>query len=388
MATPRGLKRIRFIHISDLHLGRKWYIKYGIDERLRRAIEKLIDLVKKEKIDFLLIGGDLYENRAVNRDDIGFLLESMKSIKIPVFIAPGNHDYYGESYYMPSKMELSGLGRWPDNVYIFSKNEISSFEFNDFVIYGRANYSMDERPFDTEISADHEKINIYLFHGSRKVSAPPEKEMWLPFHDRELMDSPFDFIALGHYHNYQEISDGERIRGLYPGSFIPTQMDETGERYGVVVEIEKSDGIFNINLHKERFSDFVIREIEIISVNDEMDSIIRRILERVDEFEDKKDTIFRIELNGQGMLIKDELEEMLNMHLTSRCMGYEIDMNNYIYLDPFEAISENTVEGRFIMAMKQKIKNEDDPEKRRIYENALRYGLDAFRGRELRPRYE
>ncbi len=388
MATSRELKRIRSIHISDLHMGRRWYRKYGIDERLRRAIERLIDFVKKEKIDFLLIGGDLYENGGINSDDAGFLLESMKNLKIPVFIAPGNHDYYGESYYMPSKIELSGLGKWPDNVYIFSTNEISRFEFKDFDIYGRANYSMDERPFDMEIPANHEKINIYIFHGSRKVSAPPEKEMWLPFYDSELINSPFDFVALGHYHTYQEISDGKRIKGLYPGSFIPTQMNETGNRYGIVVEIEKSDGICNINLHKESFSDFVIRQIEIISVNNEKEPIIKSILEKVDEFEDKKDTIFRIEVKGQGMLIKDELEEMLNRHLTSRCIGYEIDMNDYTYFDPFEKVSENTVEGKFIIAMREKIKNEANHEKRRIYENALRYGLDAFKWKELKPRYE
>lgn len=385
MAAHRGLKKIRFLHISDLHMGRRWYYKYGIESLLKSTLEKLVEFVRKEDIDILLIGGDLYENTGIRRDEIAFIMEVFRSIKIPIYIAPGNHDYYVESYYLPSKLDLSGLGKLPDNVKIFSEEKITRFETPAYDIYGRANYGMNERPFDIEVSPDPSKINIYLFHGSRQDFIPPQKEMWLPFYDKELIESRFDYIALGHYHSYQEITGSEKIRGLYPGSFIPTQIDELDERYGVVVEIEKDGAQLNMNLDKKVFSDFLIRSIELFSFDSEAESLVRRINEKIDGFDDKKRTLFRIDVKGQGMLVKDEVDERLRERLYGKCVGYELDMDGYIHMNLFETPSDNTVKGRFISFMREKIESEKDPKQRLIYENALIYGIKAFNKEEIRP---
>ena len=58
--------RAKFLHIADCHLG---YRQYNLAERYNdfgRAFHRMIDIAIAEKVDFVLLAGDLFHKRAID----------------------------------------------------------------------------------------------------------------------------------------------------------------------------------------------------------------------------------------------------------------------------------------------------------------------------------
>ena len=58
--------RVRFLHMADCHLG---YRQYNLRERFNdfgRAFHHVIDVAIREKVDFVLLAGDLFHKRAID----------------------------------------------------------------------------------------------------------------------------------------------------------------------------------------------------------------------------------------------------------------------------------------------------------------------------------
>lgn len=86
----------KFLHISDIHLG---FDRYDSRERSLDFFYALQDVLKKyaidESVDFVIIGGDLFEHRNIkpgvlNQAQICF--QMLKEADIPVLAIEGNHD--------------------------------------------------------------------------------------------------------------------------------------------------------------------------------------------------------------------------------------------------------------------------------------------------------
>ncbi len=59
-------KRLRFLHMADCHLG---YRQYNLRERFNdfgQAFLNVIDTAIAEKVDFVLLAGDLFQKRAID----------------------------------------------------------------------------------------------------------------------------------------------------------------------------------------------------------------------------------------------------------------------------------------------------------------------------------
>ena len=104
---------MRFIHIADVHLGMQpdagfpWSEERG--EAIWESFRRIIRLAGREKTDFLLIAGDLFQCQPLQRElkEVNDLFASIPET-IVVLIA-GNHDYVKrESFYR-------GFD-WADNV--------------------------------------------------------------------------------------------------------------------------------------------------------------------------------------------------------------------------------------------------------------------------------
>ncbi len=87
----------RFLHLADVHLG---YSKYDSSERTKDFFFAFQDALDRyaiqEKVDFVLIAGDLFEQRQIlpavlNQAQI--CLEKLAEANIPVLAIEGNHDY-------------------------------------------------------------------------------------------------------------------------------------------------------------------------------------------------------------------------------------------------------------------------------------------------------
>ena len=96
------MEPVKFIHVSDLHLGKR---QYNLKERYRdyfRAFQWVLDFAIKEKVDFILISGDLFDNKNINPSVLSEVFYSIRDFKersiknlereIPLICIEGNHD--------------------------------------------------------------------------------------------------------------------------------------------------------------------------------------------------------------------------------------------------------------------------------------------------------
>jgi DNA repair protein SbcD/Mre11 len=86
-----------FLHLADVHLG---FTKYDSPERTKDFFYALQDAIAKyalePKVDFVLIAGDLFEQRQVmpaTLNQAQLCLTPLKEAGIPVLAIEGNHDY-------------------------------------------------------------------------------------------------------------------------------------------------------------------------------------------------------------------------------------------------------------------------------------------------------
>lgn len=233
---------LKFLLFSDLHLDRafRWAGERAARKRrqaLRDTLQRITRLAAEEKVDAILCGGDLYEHERFSADTGEFLRSTFERIHpIPVFIAPGNHDWYGpESLYRQVQ--------WSPNVRVFSSDRLEPVDLEDgMTLWGAAHCA----PANTDGFLERfevpsrQGINIALFHGSEVNSLYTQEDgkvAHAPFREDEIGRAGLDHAFLGHFHSPR---DAERY--TYPGNPDPLEFGEEGER-GVVIATVNGDGL-------------------------------------------------------------------------------------------------------------------------------------------------
>src|SRR3990167_6637348 len=85
---------VKFAHMSDVHLG-GWKQKPMQDLNFQ-SFQKAVEICMKEKVEFLLIAGDLFDTAYPSIEILKETFAEFKKIKdagIPVFLIAGSHDY-------------------------------------------------------------------------------------------------------------------------------------------------------------------------------------------------------------------------------------------------------------------------------------------------------
>ena len=91
---------MRFIHAADVHLdspcsSRSETVRQKLRDASRLAFRRLVDLALAERVDVVLIAGDLFDDERLSFQTERFLLEQLHRLdseEIPVVYATGNHD--------------------------------------------------------------------------------------------------------------------------------------------------------------------------------------------------------------------------------------------------------------------------------------------------------
>lgn len=104
----------RFLHIADIHLGNKQYNESFRADDFARAFKEVIVRAIDEKVDFVLIAGDLFHKRAIDAitlENAYRWLDRLKQANIPCIAIEGNHEmaYYGEEGSWLGFLRMRGL---------------------------------------------------------------------------------------------------------------------------------------------------------------------------------------------------------------------------------------------------------------------------------------
>lgn len=112
MSVPaRNLRIVRIIHTSDWHLGRSFH-GAGLLEAQEEYLDHLVDVVRTERIDAVLVSGDIYDRAlpapatvAVLDDAVVRLLDAGAQ----VVLSSGNHDSAIRLGFASRVLERAGL---------------------------------------------------------------------------------------------------------------------------------------------------------------------------------------------------------------------------------------------------------------------------------------
>ena len=231
---------MRFIHTADLHIdsplrGLSRYEGAPL-ERLRgatrRALERLVDLALDERVDFVLIAGDLYDRDWQDFHTGLFVREQMVRLGrkgIRVFIVQGNHDARGV---------ITRQIPWPDHVKVFSSRtaETVCLEALGVAIHG---HSFPDREVPEDLVPGYPMavpgcFNIGLLHTS--LTGIGGHDTYAPTTLPDLKSRGYDYWALGHVHARQVICEQPRV--VFPGNLQGRHARETGPKGCELVTVE------------------------------------------------------------------------------------------------------------------------------------------------------
>ena len=102
---------MKFLHLADLHIGKKVNGFSMIDDQ-KFVLEQVFDVVVEEKIDSILISGDVFDRSIPNissLDVFGEFLSKISELKVKIFIISGNHDSQERLSYLSSFLVKSNI---------------------------------------------------------------------------------------------------------------------------------------------------------------------------------------------------------------------------------------------------------------------------------------
>lgn len=222
---------LKILHSADWHLDSP-FASFSETQRSelqavqRRLPRQIADVCRRECCDLVLLAGDIFDGNP-RRETVERLKQALADCAVPVFIAPGNHDFCA-----PGSPWLEEV--WPENVHIFrgTPESISLPELRCRV-YGAGYQSMDCPPLLEGFRADgQEQCRIAVVHGDPTSPQSP----YCPVTAAQARDSGLDYLALGHIHKAGAFRAGSTLCA-WPGSPMGRGWDETGEKGVCIVTL-------------------------------------------------------------------------------------------------------------------------------------------------------
>lgn len=85
---------MKFMHISDLHIGKQLY-HYNMRAEQRDILHKMIHIAEDEQTDAILIAGDIYDKSVPSAEAVSVFdefLTELHALNKEIFVIAGNHD--------------------------------------------------------------------------------------------------------------------------------------------------------------------------------------------------------------------------------------------------------------------------------------------------------
>ena len=238
---------MRFLHISDLHLGKRVY-EYSMLEEQKNALWQVLSIVDEKNIEGLFIAGDIYDKSIPTIEAIelfdSFLVE-LSNRNIDVYIISGNHDSpervgFGADFFKSKRIYISkaydGNIQYVDKEDLYGKIRIHLIPFLKPTNVRRfhqeteiADYNSAIRTVVEDIKLCEDGRNVVLVHQfiTGAVRSQSE-ESFLGGMDNieyDLFDE-FDYVALGHIHKSQAMG---RQQVRYSGALVKYALDEINQ---------------------------------------------------------------------------------------------------------------------------------------------------------------
>lgn len=251
---------MKFIHLSDLHLGKR-VDEVSMVEEQKYIMAQIFQHICEEKPDAVLIAGDVYDRSVPPTEAIAVLedfLVDLSQEKIPTFIISGNHDSserlaFGHAIFQRANIHISPVYQGKITPFTLKKDseEVDIYllpfikpvhvkkiypdeeivTYTDAVRVAIANMNVDKNR--QSILVTHQFVTGAKTSESEEISIGGSDNV-----DANVFED-FDYVALGHLHGPQNMGS-ERIR--YCGTPLKYSFSEVQHEKSLTV-VELADGL-------------------------------------------------------------------------------------------------------------------------------------------------
>ncbi len=345
---------MRIFHTADIHL------KEYADERWH-TLEKIVDVARQEKIDLLIISGDLFDKN-YEADKLRAKIRRLFSkTGFKILIIPGNHDQdsYPPGFYFGEDVKILRDLKKP-------------FENQQLRVWGFPFESIDSEKILYKLyllgqDLRRDKKNILLYHGelldsffSRKDFGDEGRERYMPLKISYFENLNLDYVLAGHFHSKFEVFKLERGGYfIYPGSPLSITKREIGKRRANIFELGKPPQAYP--LKTPYFEEVIITFNPLKRRNP-----LEEVKERVSKLEAEAKIILTVNgfVDGQvWSLNEEELVEKIKELTVARCVEQHFE---------FKDISKILTDDLWL-SFKEKMENSGQSQeaKKRIEEVAI-----------------
>ena len=248
----------KFAHMSDIHIGA--FRQPELRNLVLQAFEAAIDRCIHEKVDFILMAGDVFDSNIPDLASVKKAAEKMREAVdsgIRIYAIYGSHDFSPNFSSIVDVLDGAGLftkaedreGGLDEKVSLRFIKDSSGAKICGIsgkkLSIDREEYAvLDRPPLEREPG-----FKIFVFHGGIEELRPPSLEM-MPAMPASYLPSGFAYYAGGHVHTPMLRSLPGRQNIAYPGPLFATEYSELaelarGEKRGFYIVGFDGDGVKN-----------------------------------------------------------------------------------------------------------------------------------------------
>ncbi len=248
---------MKFLHTADWHLGRSFHGLSLLDDQAH-VLDQFVELAITERVDAVLIAGDVYDRAVPPADAVALLDEVLSRLVvdagIPVIVIAGNHDSaerigFGGRILAPHKLTLRGTLDHLQPVVLRDAYGEVAFHPLPYVDPGYAR----ALPGAAQVSGHQDAMNhvVSLIRANQRAGqrnvlvghafvagcSESESERPLSVGGSGMVGADsfggFDYVALGHLHRPQALGAEQRVR--YAGSLLKYSFSEVDHAKSVAL---------------------------------------------------------------------------------------------------------------------------------------------------------
>jgi exonuclease SbcD len=242
---------MRFLHLSDLHIGKTLYGRSLLDDQ-RHILGGIVRLLVERAPDAVVIAGDIYDKYTPGSEAINLLdwfLTELAGVRIPALIIAGNHDNprlidYGGTFFGKNNIHICGaFSGEPKTFACTDEHGAVVFHLLPYIKPSTVNDAIPEAKcadygeavaaalagIDFDDGGRHVLVSHQFYDTAEKTAATSDSEQ-LTVGGLDRIDAAalagFDYAALGHLHRPQHVGAAGNV--YYSGSPLKYSASECG----------------------------------------------------------------------------------------------------------------------------------------------------------------
>lgn len=232
----------KFLHAADLHIDSplRGLDRYegapveAIRGATRRAFSNLIQLALDERVDFVVLAGDIYDGNWPDYNTGLFFVKEVRRLDkagIRVVLIRGNHD---------AQSRITSKLSYPANVQELpvDRPDTITLEHCRVKVHGQGYAQQAEM---RNLASGYPPLvngwfNIGVLHTS--ITGREGHETYCPCTVEQLVAHGYDYWALGHVHKRESVECGAQVPIEFPGAIQGRNIRETGPKGCLLVSVD------------------------------------------------------------------------------------------------------------------------------------------------------